>query len=116
MDVYSKAWPLLWSAASSPSLRDEGPSRKRGSSRWKQLLRGMEFTSHRSTTPTDPWSTQFLARRNGPVRQFTGQGQIESPNLFFDSLARRIDHERSYHGGTVCRHVTAPQGQNRGRF
>jgi len=65
MDVYSKAWLLLWRAGSNPSLREEGPSLRGGSRRLRQLLHGMESISHRFTTPMDQWRTDFIARRNG---------------------------------------------------
>src|SRR5713101_5557612 len=65
MDVYSKAWLLLWRGGSNPSLREEGPSLRSGSTRSRQLLHGMGSISHRFATPMDQWKTDFIARRNG---------------------------------------------------
>src|ERR1700676_1287676 len=74
MDVYSKAWLLLWKAASNPSLREEGPSLRSGSRKWRPLRHGMGSISHRFTTPMDPWRTDFRARRNSREGEGMGEG------------------------------------------
>src|SRR5271155_677021 len=62
-DVFSKAWPLLWRAASSLFPKEEGSSLRGGSRRWRQLLNAMASISLRFTTPTDPLKKDFIARR-----------------------------------------------------
>src|SRR5690349_8567089 len=64
-DVSSKAWLLLWRAGLNPSLREEEPSLRSASRRWRQLLHGTESISHRFTTPMDQWSKKLIASRNG---------------------------------------------------
>src|SRR5947209_7483279 len=71
MDVCSKAWLLLSRAASSPSLREEGPSLRSGSRRLRPLPRGMGSFSHRFTTPMVQSRTELIARRNGPEDEYS---------------------------------------------
>src|SRR5258706_487465 len=78
MDVCWKAWLLLWSAASSTSLKDEDSSRPSGLRRSRQLPHGTESISHRSTTPMDPWKTALIVLPNGRRHQHAlAQDQAE---------------------------------------
>src|SRR6202163_1434803 len=86
MDVYLKAWLLLWRAASNPSLREEGSSLGSGSRRWRQSLHGMGSISHRFTMPTDHWRTDLMP--DGMIERMSAwaQDQVELSNLLFETL------------------------------
>src|SRR5712692_6111181 len=88
MDVYSKAWLLLWRGGSNLSLREEGLSLRSGSRRWRQLPLGMGSISHRFTTPMDRWRTDAIARRNGREVSAWAKDQVELPNLLFEIVHR----------------------------
>src|ERR1700730_268669 len=79
MDVYLKAWLLLWRGGSNLSLRAEGSSRRSGSRRSRQLLHDMGSISHRFTTPMDQWRTDFIAIRMGLRRKEYEHSCMDQP-------------------------------------
>src|SRR5216684_3531708 len=84
MDVCSKAWLLLWSAGSNPSLREGDSSLRSGSRKWRQLLHGMGSISHRFTAPMDRWRTDLMP--DGMVERMSpwAKDQVELSNLLFE--------------------------------
>src|SRR5271170_1976715 len=82
MDVYSKAWLLLWNTGSSLSLREEDSSLRSVSTRWRQLLHVMGSISHRFTMPTQGvWALLFLKRLANEAKWalLTDRGFLETP-------------------------------------
>jgi hypothetical protein len=79
MDVYSKAWLLLWSAGSNPS-QGRGFITQERVEEIERLQHGTESILRHSTTPMDQWSTDLNASRH--VRQDErAKDQVEALNL-----------------------------------
>src|SRR5579864_259748 len=98
MAVCSKAWLLLWNTGSSLSLREEGSSLRSGSTRWRQLPRGMGSISHPFTMPTDHWTTDLMP--DGIVERLSSWS-VEELSVYKHAIMRIKKGDYSWRSATI---------------